>query len=536
MQNPPAGPTRRKLMAALLTVMAAPAAVRPAFAQAQKAAAPVPPRFGYADVVARAKDLSEAAFQLRNAHLPPELEQLDWDAWRVIRFRNEPDPIQDPTGRYKLGVFHLGHLFKTEVKINLVVNGASKAFDYSPKNFEYAQPGFGKTLPANLGYAGFRISYPLNSVKTFDELISFVGASYFRFLGRDQKYGLSARGLAVGSGNLDNNEEFPFFREFWIEQPAQAGDKITVYALLDSPSLTGAYQFDIYPQDETALNVTVSVFPRVPVKRLGMAPMSSMYLRGENERHMNDRNKYDEFRPELHDSDGLMINTAAGGWLWRPLKNPLIQEVQRFRVNGLKGFVLMQRDRDFKNYTDIELAYEERPSYWIEPTHDWGTGEVELIELATKDETADNIVCAFVPDGVLEPGKRFTFGYKIRSMHDGLSLHRLGYVRETFNAPPAGLGGNEQVLADARRLIVDFTGGDLAYYLKHPDLVRIVANAQRAQVVRSFLVPNPKIGGFRAMIDVKFEHETVGTIQCLLQAEGKQITENWHYAWRIYNL
>ncbi|MFM2445544.1 MAG: hypothetical protein RJB09_2730 [Pseudomonadota bacterium] len=536
MQNPPAGPTRRKLMAALLTVMAAPAAVRPASAQAKKPAAPVIPRFDYEDVVARARELSESAFQPRVTRLPPELDQLDWDAWRVIRFRNEPDPIQDPTGRYKLGVFHLGHLFKTEVKINLVVNGATKAFDYSPKNFEYAQAGFGKNLPANLGYAGFRISFPLNSAKTFDELISFVGASYFRFLGRDQKYGLSARGLAIGSGNLDNNEEFPFFREFWIEQPAQAGDKITIYALLDTPSLAGAYQFDIYPQDETALNVTASVYPRVPVKRLGMAPLTSMFLMGENDRHMNDRNKYDEFRPELHDSDGLMIHTDAGGWLWRPLKNPLIQEVQRFRVNGLKGFGLMQRDRDFKNYTDIELAYEERPSYWIEPTHDWGTGEVELIELATKDETADNIVCAFVPDGVLEPGKRFTFGYKIRSMHDGLSLHKLGYVRETFNAPPAGLGGNEAVLADARRLIVDFTGGDLAYYLKHPDLVRIVAHAQRAQVVRSFLVPNPKIGGFRAMIDVKFEHETVGTIQCLLQAEGKQITENWQYAWRIYNL
>jgi glucans biosynthesis protein len=220
--------------------------------------------------------LSESAFQPRVTRLPPELDQLDWDAWRVIRFRNEPDPIQDPTGRYKLGVFHLGHLFKTEVKINLVVNGATKAFDYSPKNFEYAQAGFGKNLPANLGYAGFRISFPLNSAKTFDELISFVGASYFRFLGRDQKYGLSARGLAIGSGNLDNNEEFPFFREFWIEQPAQAGDKITIYALLDTPSLAGAYQFDIYPQDETALNVTASVYPRVPVKRLGMAPLTSM--------------------------------------------------------------------------------------------------------------------------------------------------------------------------------------------------------------------------------------------------------------------
>lgn len=519
-------------MGALLSVAAAPRA----FAQAQSPVRPGAPRFSYEDVVMRARALSEADFQPRVVHLPPEIEQLDWDAWRVIRFHSNPDPIQDPNNHFKLGVFHLGHLFKQEVQINLVHDGVAKPFEYSPKNFEYAQAGFGKNLPPNLGYAGFRIHYPLNSMKTFDELISFVGASYYRFLGRDQKYGLSARGLSIGTGNLDNNEEFPFFREFWIETPAPGVEKITVYALLDSPSLAGAYQFDIYPQDETAINVTVSLFPRKPVHRLGMAPLTSMFLMGENDRHMNDRNKYDEFRPELHDSDGLMVHTDAGGWLWRPLKNPLIQEVQRFRADGLKGFGLMQRDRDFQHYSDIELAYEERPSYWIEPTHDWGTGEVELVELATKDETADNVVCAFVPDGALEPGKRFTFGYKIRAMHNGLSLHNLGYVCDTYNAPPAGLGGNESVMADARRMIVDFTGGELAYYLKHPELVRIVASAQRAQVVRSFLVPSPKINGFRAMIDVKFEHETVGTMQCYLQAEGKQITENWQYAWRIYNL
>lgn len=517
-------------MAALFSVVAAPAV-------AQKAGAPEAAqtkRFSYEDVVARAKTLSDAAFEPRKINLPPDVEKLDWDGWRAIRFRNEADPLQDPQHRFKLQVFHLGHLFKNEVRINLVMNGTARPFDYNPKNFEYSSGTFGKNLPADLGYAGFRMLYPLNNMKQMDELISFVGASYFRFLGRDQKYGLSARGLAIGTGNLDNNEEFPFFKEFWIEQPA-GGDKVTIYALLDSPSLAGAYQFDVYPQDETAINVTASLFPRQPVRRIGMAPLTSMYLMGENDRHMNDRNKYDEFRPELHDSDGLQIQTADGGWLWRPLKNPLIQEVQRFRVAGLKGFGLMQRDRDFHNYSDIELAYEERPSYWIEPSHDWGTGEVELVELATKDETADNIVCAFVPDGELQPGQRFTFGYKIRSMHDGLSLHNLGYARDTYSAPPAALGGHETVAEDARRYLVDFTGGELAFYSRHPELVRIVASAQKAQVLRSFLVPHPKIKGFRVMIDVRFEKDQVGTVQCFLQAEGKQITENWHYAWRFYH-
>ena len=532
MQNPVTDATRRTFLAAISSVIAMPAA----FAQApngQRTGSDAS-RFSFETVVERARLLAEAEYQQPKINLPPEIEALDWDAWRVIRYKNEPDPIRDPAGRYKLGLFHLGHLFKKEVKLHLVHDGVSKPYEYSVKNFDYGNPNFGKNLPANLGYAGFRIHFPLNSMRSFDELISFVGSSYFRFLGRDQKYGLSARGLAIGTGNLDDNEEFPFFKEFWIEQPTNGGEKLSIYALLDSPSLAGAYQFDIYPQDETAINVTASLFSRKPVARLGMAPLTSMFLMGENDRHMNDRNKYDEFRPELHDSDGLLIQTEAGGWLWRPLKNPLIQEVQRFRVSGLKGFGLMQRDRDYANYADIELTYEERPSYWIEPSHDWGTGEVELVELATKDETADNIVCAFIPDGLVEPGKRFNFGYKIRSMHDGLSLHRLGYVRETYNAPAGALGGHEQMLDHSRRFIVDFTGGDLAYYLKHPDLVRIVASAQKSQLVRSFLIPHPKINGFRAMIDVRLEKDTVGTFQCFLQADGKPVTENWQYTWRIY--
>ena len=533
--------TRRALMAALASAVAS----FEAQAQSKPAnAIPMPapasrndtPRFTYEDVVLRARALSERAFEPRVTKLPPEIEALDWDNWHPIRFRDDPDPIQDPNKRAHLGLFHLGHLFKNEVKINMVIGGIAKPFDYNPKNFEYKTPDFGKNLPSDLGYAGFRIHYPLNSARTFDELISFVGASYFRFLGRDQKYGLSARGLAIGTGKLDNNEEFPFFKEFWIEQPTLGSDKITLYALLDSPSLAGAYQFDIFPQDETAINLTISVFPRVPVERLGMAPLTSMYLMGENDRHMNDRNKYDEFRPELHDSDGLLIHTEKGGWIWRPLKNPQIQEVQHFSVSGLKGFGLMQRDRNTQHYSDVELAYEERPSYWIEPSHDWGNGRVELIELATKDETADNIICAFVPDAVLEPGKRFTFGYRIRSMHDGLTLHKLGYARDTYSAPPVALGSGEKAAPDSRRYIVDFIGGDLAYYLKHPELVKIVASAQKAQLQRFFLVPYPKINGFRVMLDVQHEFETVGTMQCFLSVDGKPITESWHYAFRIYHL
>jgi glucans biosynthesis protein len=491
--------------------------------------------FSYDDVIQKARDLVHAPYNAIIPPLPAELEALDWDAWREIRFRGEKDLLEDPEGRFKLQIFHLGHLFKRPVALNLIRDHVAVPLTYSSDFFDYGRTKFSKPLPASLGYAGFRLHYPLNGSTSFDELISFIGSTYYRFLGRDQKYGLSARGLAIGSGNLDNNEEFPFFREFWIEAPDHKIEMITIYALLDTPSATGAYRFDIYPQAETIISVTANVFARRAIDRLGMAPMSSMFFLGENDRHMNDRNKYDEFRNELHDSDGLLMHMDDGGWIWRALKNPLVQQVQRFDVKNIKGFGLMQRDRTFDHYNDIELDYEKRPSYWIEPNHDWGDGVIELIELATKDETADNIVCAFVPSKALEAGQSTTFSYRIRAMSSGLSLHNLAYASATYSAPAFALGSNEQQAANTRRYMIDFSGGEMAYYLKNPSLVKIVATAQQAQVFRSFLVPNPKINGFRAMIDVRFEPDQVGYVQAFLQVDQKPVTETWSYSWRYYN-
>ncbi|MDB5594906.1 MAG: glucan biosynthesis protein [Hyphomicrobiales bacterium] len=527
--------TRRRLLAGIALSAIQPGALASAAEQAPGSPDPRRAAFSYDDVVNRARALSGAPFDPAVPALPAELAALDFDAWRDIRFRADKDLLGDPAGRYKLQFFHLGHLFKRPVAINLVHDGIASPLTYSATEYDYHSTRFSKPLAPNLGHAGFRVHYPLNSTNSFDELISFVGASYFRFLGRDQKYGLSARGLSIGTGNLDNNEEFPFFKEFWIERPDAHSEMLSIYALLDSPSLAGAYRFDIYPQNETAIVVTASLFARRTVHRIGMAPLTSMFFLGENDRHMNDRNKYDEFRSELHDSDGLMIHTNTNEWIWRPLKNPQVQEVQRFRQLDVKGFGLFQRDRQFDHYKDIELNYEERPSYWIEPTHDWGAGVIELVELATKDETADNIICAFVPDAPLEPGTPFVFSYRMRTLNAGLSLHKLGTTRETFSAPAAALGSNEELAADTRRFLVDFTGGDLEFYLKNPSGVKISTSSERCRVLRTFLVPNPKDQGFRAMVDVRFEPDQVGSFCVLLKGDHKPLTETWCYAWRNYH-
>jgi glucans biosynthesis protein len=229
------------------------------------------------------------------------------------------------------------------------------------------------------------------------------------------------------------------------------------------------------------------------------------------------------------------MHMANGEWVWRPLKNPLVQEVERFEAKAVKGFGLMQRDRRFDSYQDIELNYEQRPSYWIEPTSDWGNGVVELVELATKDETADNIVAAFVPGAPLEAGKDFSFSYRMLSLDAGLELHSLAHVVNTFSAPARALGSSEANKALTRRLIVDFAGGDLDYFLQDPGLVQLDAGARSASVLRKFIVPNPAIRGMRAMLDVQFEKDTVGVVRTSLRAGAKPLSETWTYAWRLYD-
>jgi glucans biosynthesis protein len=537
--------TRRTIVAGMAISAAglsAPAEAQQPPAQPPKPPAPQPQpaqqpqTFGFEDVVKRAREIASAPHDASIPALPEQLTKLDFDAWREIRFRADRALLGATGGRFRLQLFHVGHLFLRPVTINTVRDGVATPIPYSANLFDYGRAKFDKPLPVNLGFAGFRIHFPLNDPRNSDELLSFIGASYFRWLGRDQKYGLSARGLAINTGLLDNNEEFPFFREFWIDTPDANTDRVTIYALLDSPSLTGAYRFIFQPGPETPVDIEATLFPRKPVTRLGMAPLTSMFFLGENDRHLNDRNKYDEFRTELHDSDGLLIRTDKDDWIWRPLHNPLIQEVHNFPVTNVKGFGLVQRDRNFANYQDIELNYEQRPSYWIEPQGNWGDGRIELIELATKDETFDNIIVAYVPNAALEPGKPFTFSYRMRSLHDGADLNTLGRTLNTFNAPAYALGSAEAAGHNTRRFMIDFVDGELAYYLNQPSAVEIVAGATNGKVLRKFLVPNPAIKGFRVMLDVEVSDTDTTVMTCFLQTGRRRLTETWNYTWKIYNL
>jgi len=485
---------------------------------------PPAPHFGFDEVVKRARDLADAPFDALPPKLPEALTKLDFDSYRDLRFKAEKSPLGPGNGPFRLQAFHPGFIYKRTVVVNTIRDGLSTPLPYSANLFDYGRNKFDKSFPVNLGFAGFRLHYPLNAPHSSDEVVSFLGASYFRFLGRGQSYGLSARGLAVATGGDD--EEFPFFREFWIETSDQQPEKATIYALLDGASVTGAFRFELFPNVESVMEVTATIFPRRQNVKFGLAPLTSMFFLGE------DRGKsVDEFRPELHDSDGLLMHTGAGEWIWRPLRAPRIVTMTTFSDTNIKGFGLVQRDRNFDHYQDIELSYETRPTYFVEPHGDWGEGRIELLELATKDETADNIVAYWTPKVPPEPGKAFSYSYRIRSVLEASDLSPNGRVRNTWKTSPKALGSAETIGVGSRRFIVDFAGGDLGFYQHDPNMVEISATTSQGKILRTILEPNPRIDGFRAMIDVQVDPGQTTDVRAFLRVGSRALTETWIMPW-----
>src|SRR3954454_1970222 len=303
--------------------------------QGQGAPAAPPPPFGFETVQQLARDLAKQDYSDDKAELPQPLRNLSYDQYRDIRFK--PDQaLWRGQKLFQIQFFHLGFLYQQPVRINVVGGGQPAPVPYQPGMFNYGANNFGDSLPADLGFAGFRIHYPLNRPDYFDELAVYLGASYFRILGRNQIYGASARGLAIDTA-APSGEDFPRFCEFWIEEPGADATRLTLYALLDSRSATGAYRFVLHPATDTQAEVTVSVYPRRDIGKLGVAPLTSMFFFGENRGRT-----FDDFRPEVHDSDGLRMITSKAELIWRPLTSRNGLRVSSSAGETPRGFGLMQ--------------------------------------------------------------------------------------------------------------------------------------------------------------------------------------------------
>jgi glucans biosynthesis protein len=361
--------------------------------------------FRYGDVVKKAELLSQKPFQ-QPPGLPEALSKLDYNQWRDIRFKPDEALWRREKLPFQVQLFFPGWLFNRLVKINVVHSGRVEPVHYSPDLFHYGMNKFTYTELKGLGFSGFRLHYRINTPNYYDEFCVFLGASYFRAIGRHENYGLSARGLAIDTA-LPSGEEFPYFKEFWLERPESKATAITLFALLDSPSLTGAYRFTIGPGKATVMHVAATLFLRKQVQRLGIAPLTGMFFYGSN----TNIRPVDNFRPRVHDCDGLQIATGAGEWIWRPLINPNRLLVTSFAMTDPRGFGLFQRDTNFNDYQDLEADYQDRPSAWIIPGKGWGAGKVELVEIPTPSEKNDNIVCYWAPSISPEPGKPVSYTY-----------------------------------------------------------------------------------------------------------------------------
>lgn len=462
--------------------------------------------------------------------LPAALQTLDYDRYRMVQFRGDRAKWADTNNPYRVQAFHMGWLFKEPVAMYEVEAGQSVPMDFGPDDFEYFDPAVATTMKSQgwPGIAGFRINYPLNRADKLDEMVSFLGASYFRALGRDNIYGLSARGLVLNSW-VSTPEEFARFTSFYLEKPATNGP-ITLYAALEGPSVTGAYRFVINPANDqgpnTVMDVTARLFFRNTVTELGIAPLTSMFLYADNNRY-----QFDDFRPQVHDSSGLGIESADGELIWRPLNNPPVLANSYIWQKQPRSFGLYQRERDFNSYQDAGAHYERRPSLRVEPVGEWGEGHVRLIEMPSNTEAHDNIGAFWVPKDPVVAGDTREFSYRLHWGDLGPDPKgAVGYVLDTRTGR-GGVAAVDETPDTLRKFVIDFTGGPLNGLPQdaQPEVfAKVGGGALRFSTV-SRIEAN---GAWRAVLDVEVEGTNLLELKAFLILQGRQITETWLYQWR----
>lgn len=475
--------------------------------------------FGFQNVVLRAKTLAGRSFQNPASNIPEALQRLDRRHYEEIRYRPEKALWRAATTPFKVEFFHQGNNYNLPVKIFEVTEASTRELAYAPSLFTYGSNQFDQESLRHLGFPGLRILYPVNHRQREDEVVSFLGASYFRALGKHQRYGLSARGLAIDTA-LGSGEEFPRFVAFWLVRPTPRAKEMTIYGLLDSPRATGAYRFVLQPGVTTEMDVTARIFLRGDVGKLGLAPLTSMYLFGDT----RPPNRNGDFRPSVHDSDGLSIQTGTGEWIWRPLTNPKRLLVTSFATTDPLGFGLMQRRRDFAAFEDIADRYDLRPSAWVEPKGKWGRGRVELVQIPVPDETNDNIVAYWVPERAPKAGETIDIAYRLR-WQMAQEMRPPGWTARTLlgRAYPHAPDGSHS-------FAVDFAGPALAALPPDTRPEATVTVDANAQLIENQLMRNDAIGGWRLILRVRRGDPAKPVeLRAGLRHENKPLTETWSH-------
>jgi glucans biosynthesis protein len=492
-------------------------AALPLLAAAGPAPAPAPAETPFDGSTVRnlARALSQQPYKAPDTTLPDQLKNLDYSVYRAIRF----DPNRAlwkgmPGVKFTAEFFHRGYLYKDRVDVYEVVNGRAIPIRYNPSLFTY-----GTLTPpdTDIGFAGFRLHYPLNRTDYYDEVCAFLGASYFRAVAKGQGYGLSARGLSIKTAD-PSGEEFPLFKAFWLERPSPGSDLIVVHALLDSQSTTAAFRFTIRPGQETTFDTESAIYPRTDITESGLAPMTSMFLLAPN-----DRRGLDDWREAVHDTTGLQLYTGQNERLWRPLANPHDLQISAFGDTSPQGFGFMQRARSFTDYQDLEAHYELRPSLWVEPIGDWGQGVVELVEIPSDAEVNDNMVGFWRPKDALKAKGEYLLNYRLHWCWAAPGDVQLGQVAQTR----CGLSVNDP---KHRQFVIDFVGPALKAW-KNETPPALDVGCDKGKIVNAVAEQNPSIDGWRISIEQDPQDNKVVELHARLMDGAKPLTETWVYRW-----
>ncbi len=483
-------------------------AAQPAAAEKPSAAYP----FTYENLLADAKRRAAGAYSPQHDRQPSGLDKLSPEQYRSIRFNSDAGIWRAEGLPFRLELLRAGYNLQSAVSVSTVENGVARDVVPTPAMFQMES-----TLPQQLGkvalpLSGFRVRTRINSSKIWDEFLVFQGASYYRAVAKNLLYGLSARGLAINTAE-PSGEEFPVFTHFWIEKPAARANAIVIYALLESESATGAYRFTVQPGAETLTDVDLTLFPRAEMRVTGIAPLTSMFLFDET-----NRGHLDDYRPEVHDSDGLQIAAASGEQIFRPLANPIKLQVSTFTTQQPLGFGLVQRSRQQSDFQDFDAQYERRPSAWIEPKSDWGAGSVELVEIPSGRESNDNIVVFWRPAQPLPTAHAAHFAYRITWSAEPALPKSLGKTVATRSG--ASLDGKRRVF------LLDFVGAG-----EKVDGLRLDLSASAGRVSNATLMSNVALHGLRASFEIDPRDADLIEMRLRIMRGDRPVTETWLYRW-----
>ena len=487
--------------------------------------------FSFEGLVNRARELASHPYSPPPSPPAGVLDKIDYEAHGKISFKTDYALFANGPGRYPITFFHLGLFFRSPVRMHVVEDersgSVSREIIYDEIYFDMPADSPARALPKGSGFAGFRLQESrLGDQSKLDwrknDWAAFLGASYFRTIGELYQYGLSARGIAIDVTLPDRAEEFPNFTEFYFETPKSDSDLMVVYALLDGPSVSGAYQFDLHRRAGVVMEVETALFLRKEVKRLGIAPATSMYWFSETKKPTAV-----DWRPEVHDSDGLAMWTGPGEHIWRPLNDPPHIIASSFGDTNPRGFGLLQRDRNFDHYLD-GVFYDRRPSLWVEPLDGWGAGAVQLIEIPTDDEIHDNIVAMWVPNDPAKAGSSYRLRYRLHWLADEpcpTSLARCVATR----LGNGGVPGRPRP-AGVRKFMIEFLGGplvDLPFGVK-PEPVLWTSRGTFSYVFTE-AVPDGVAGHWRAQFDLAAEGNDPVELRLYLKNGDKILSETWLY-------